>query len=70
MRVSDFLEDKRAVFVANPKGRRTRYVFLPPDGVPFFRAVARGVLGPISCSGRQTDGFGEASTSRTFKGRG
>jgi integrase/recombinase XerD len=45
MRAGDFLEDKRAVFVANPKGRRTRYVFLPPDGVPFFRAIAEGRAG-------------------------
>lgn len=45
MRVADFLEDKHAVFIAHPKGRRTRYVFLPPDGITFFRALVAGRSG-------------------------
>jgi integrase len=39
MRVGDYLPDKRAVFVSKPKGRRTRYVFLPPEAVPLFRSL-------------------------------
>lgn len=42
MRVGDILRDKSAVFVAYPKGRRTRYVFLPPEALPFFRKLAEG----------------------------
>ena len=42
MRVGDYLPEKSAVFVARPKGRRTRYVFLPPEAKPFFTALTEG----------------------------
>lgn len=39
MRVGDYLPDKGAVFVSRPKGRRTRYVFLPAEAEGLFRAL-------------------------------
>jgi integrase/recombinase XerD len=42
MRVGDYLDEKSAVFVAYPKGRHTRYVFLPPEALPFFRTLVVG----------------------------
>jgi len=37
MQVGDFSFQTKSVFVASPKGRKTRHVLLPPEGVDFFR---------------------------------
>lgn len=42
MRVGDYLPDKRAVFVSQPKGRRTRHVFLPREAAALFVALTQG----------------------------
>ena len=42
MRVGDVDSRMNSVFVSSPKGRRCRHVFLPLEGVDFFRALASG----------------------------
>jgi integrase len=42
MRVADYLPDKGAIFVSKPKGRRTRYVFLPAEAAGLFRTLTAG----------------------------
>lgn len=42
MRVGDFSTHTRSVYVASPKGRRTRYVFLPPEAMIFFGRLTLG----------------------------
>lgn len=42
MRVGDVSSRMDAVYVASPKGRRSRHVFLPSEGVRFFRDLAKG----------------------------
>ncbi|MBV7379684.1 tyrosine-type recombinase/integrase [Maritimibacter dapengensis] len=41
MRVGDFEDRTRSVYVSSPKGRRSRHIFLPSEGVEFFRALTR-----------------------------
>ncbi len=40
MRCCDFSPETKSVYVASPKGRRTRHVLSPAHGVNFFRSVA------------------------------
>ncbi|MDJ0820307.1 MAG: site-specific integrase [Paracoccaceae bacterium] len=44
MRVGDVSDRMNSVFISSPKGRRSRHVFLPSEGVVFFRALANGRL--------------------------
>lgn len=41
MTVSDFSAVSRSLFVASPKGQRTRHVLLPTEGVEFFQSIAK-----------------------------
>lgn len=45
LKVRDFREAEYAVHIANPKGRRTRYVILPQVGVSFFQEQTQGKTG-------------------------
>ena len=40
--VGDFSNHTKSLFVTNAKGRRTRYVLLPDEGVEFFRKLVEG----------------------------
>lgn len=42
MQVGDFSFHTRSVYVASPKGRRTRHVLLPPEAVDFFQNLTVG----------------------------
>lgn len=42
MQVGDFVLHTKSVFVASPKGRRTRHVLLPSEAVGFFHELAFG----------------------------
>jgi integrase/recombinase XerD len=42
MQVGDFALHTRSIYVASPKGRKTRHVLLPPEAVAFFKKLAFG----------------------------
>jgi integrase len=42
MQVGDFTLHTRSIYVASPKGRKTRHVLLPPEAVAFFKKLACG----------------------------
>ena len=45
MPVIDFSEQTKSIFVASPKGRRTRHVLLPSEAVEFFRSLTADKTG-------------------------
>jgi len=42
LRVGDFDRKAHSIFIAKPKGRRTRHVFLPDEGYEFFLSLVQG----------------------------
>lgn len=45
LRVNEFDQTARSIFIAKPKNRRSRHVFLPDEGFEFFAHLAHGKTG-------------------------
>ncbi|MFV2052261.1 tyrosine-type recombinase/integrase [Aliiroseovarius sp. YM-037] len=45
MSAKDFSEHTRSLFVASPKGRKTRHVLLPSEAIEFFRGLTKDKTG-------------------------